>query len=138
MRPRISIRGSVRPSVRPLRLLENRSFRHFSAAKMSCIKSLGYSYIRTSFDTMSSSVCPSKSSAKVNTRRDTVRTHRCLVRLVYTFFFMRTLTWTLMRFCLASISPGSNSIVRRATSSFGKGFSISHLTVSDDIGAQEY
>ena len=32
---------SVGPSVCPLRLLENRSFLHFSAARMSCIKLLG-------------------------------------------------------------------------------------------------
>ena len=40
---------------------------------------------------MSSSVCPSKSSAKVNTLRNTVRTHRCLVGLVFYVSFLFSL-----------------------------------------------
>ena len=100
MRPRISIRGFVRPSVGrsvrpsvgpsvgPLRLCKNRGFRPFSAttrsytessARQTWFESLHYYSCRSIclFVHLSIHMCH-----MINIRRDTVWTHRCPVGLV--------------------------------------------------------
>ena len=97
---RISKRGSVRlsvcPSVCPLRFLKNHSFWLFSAPPMLRIKlNAIWNGSRPFYLSDRPSVCPSiylslsisdMSSAKVSTRRDTVRKHRCPVGLVSAVF----------------------------------------------------
>ena len=104
MRPRISIRGFVRPSVRPsvcpsiswlvgpsvgpLRLCKNHVFRLFSATmrtytesteRQTWFESLHYYFCRfiCLFVHLPIHICH-----MINTRRDTVRAHRCPVGLV--------------------------------------------------------